>query len=46
MRGNKKLVKEHVKHVDPSFTILENGIDLLEFLSTNLYLTPHQIGIG
>ncbi len=38
--------KEQVEHVNPSFTILDNRLESLEFLYVNLPLTPHQIGIG
>ncbi len=41
-----KFVKEHVEHVDPSFTIFDIGIEPSEFLLVTLPLTPHQIGIG
>jgi hypothetical protein len=45
MRGNERFVKEHVKHVNPSFIVLDSIVEPLEFLSINLNLTQHQIGI-
>jgi len=42
---NKKSNKEHVEHVNPSFTILDNRLETLKFLFASLPLTPHQIGI-
>ncbi len=44
--NNDKFVKEQVELVDPWFIILNSGVGPLEFLSTSLSLTPHQIGIG
>jgi hypothetical protein len=41
MRGSEKFVKERAEPIDISFTILDSGIGTLEFLSTNLHLTPH-----
>jgi hypothetical protein len=45
MVDNKISNKEHVEHVNPSFTILDNRLESLKFLFANLPLTPHQIGI-
>jgi hypothetical protein len=44
--GNERFDKEHDELVNPSYTILDNRLKSLEFLSTNVPLTPHQIGIG
>ncbi len=46
MRGSEKSVEEQAEPIDPSFTILDSKLKPFEFLSTNLPLTPHQIGIG
>ncbi len=46
MRGSEKFVKKQAEPFDPSFTILDSKVEPLEFLSTSLPLTPHQIGIG
>ncbi len=46
MEDSKRFDKEWVEHVNPSFTILDNRSKSLEFLSTSVLLTPHQIGIG
>jgi hypothetical protein len=41
MRSSERFAKEHVKPIDPSFTLLDSKVDTLEFLSTSLLLTPH-----
>lgn len=41
VRGSEKIVKEHVEPIDPSFIILDNKLEPLDFLSTSLSLTPH-----
>jgi hypothetical protein len=46
MRGSERSVKKQVEFVNPSFNVLNNRVESLEFLSTNLPLTPHHIGIG
>jgi hypothetical protein len=46
MEGNERFDKEHVEHGNPSFTILDNRLESLEFMSINVPLTPHHIGIG
>ncbi len=46
MRGNEIFTKEHVKLINPSFIVLDSRVKPLEFLSINLIVTPHQIGIG
>jgi hypothetical protein len=46
MEDNEKSNKEYVELVNTSFTILDNGLESLEFLFVSLLLTPHQIGIG
>jgi hypothetical protein len=46
VRGSEKYVKEQAKLIDPSFIVLDRGVGPLEFLSTSLLLTPHEIGIG
>ncbi len=46
VRSNERPAKEQVKHVDPSFIVLKNKVEYLEFLYTSLPLTPHQIGTG
>ncbi len=38
--------KEQVELVNPSFTILDSRLESLEFISTSIPMTPHQIGIG
>jgi len=38
---NKKSNKEHVEHINPSFTILYNRLESLKFLFASLPLTPH-----
>jgi hypothetical protein len=45
VKGSERFVKEQVKPVDPSFTILYNRVKSLEFLFISLFLTPHQRGI-
>ncbi len=47
MRDSEKSAKEHDELVDPnSFIVLDSRVKYLEFLSTSLPLTPHQIGIS
>jgi len=36
MRGSERYAKEQAKLVDPSFTILNNKVESLEFLPTSL----------
>jgi hypothetical protein len=45
MKGSERSIKEHVKHINPSFIVLDSIVEPLEFLSINLNLTPHEIGI-
>ncbi len=44
MEGSERFDKEHVELVNLSFTILDNRLAYLEFISTSVPLTPHQIG--
>ncbi len=46
MEGNNRFDKKHDELVNSSYTILNNRLESLEVLSTNVPLTPHQIGIG
>jgi len=46
VEDSERFDKEQVEHVNPSFTILDSRLKFLEFLSTNVPLTPHWIGIG
>ncbi len=47
MKDSENFAKEHAKLVNPnSFIVLDSNVKYLEFLSTSLPLTPHQIGIG
>jgi hypothetical protein len=46
MRGNEISIKEQTEPINPSFIVLDDRVESLEFLSTNLPLTPHHIGIG
>jgi hypothetical protein len=46
MEGIKRFDKKHDEHVNPPFTIIDNRLESLEFISTNVPLTPHLIGIG
>jgi hypothetical protein len=46
MESSERFDKEHVEHVNPSFTILNSRLESLEFISINVPLTPHHIGIG
>jgi hypothetical protein len=46
MEGSEGYDKEQVELVNPSFTILNSRLESLEFITTNVLLTPHQIGIG
>jgi len=46
VEGSVKSIMDQVELVDPPFTVLDSGVGPLEFLSTTLPLTPHQIGIG
>ncbi len=46
VEGSERFNKKHDEHVNPTYTILDNRLESLEFLSTNVILTPHQIGIG
>jgi hypothetical protein len=45
MEGNERYDKEKVELVNPSFTILNSRLESLEFITTSVLLTPHQIGI-
>jgi hypothetical protein len=46
VRGNEIFAKKHVKPINLSFIVLDSKVKPLEFLSTSLLVTPHQIGIG
>jgi hypothetical protein len=46
VEDSERFDKEQVKHVNPSFTILDSRLESLEFLFASVPLTPHQIGIG
>jgi hypothetical protein len=46
VKGNEIFTKEQAKHVAPSFTLLDNKIESLQFLSISLPLTPHHVGIS
>jgi hypothetical protein len=45
VRVSERFDKEHVEPIDPSFIVLDSRVKRLEFLSTSLPMTPHQIGI-
>ncbi len=36
MEGNERFDKEQIEHANPSFTILDNRLESLEFISTNV----------
>ncbi len=40
MRSSERFAKEHVKPIDPSFTLLDNIVEPLELLSTSLPFDP------
>jgi hypothetical protein len=42
VRNSEKSIKEQAEPIDPSFTILDSGVGLLEFLYVSLFMTPHQ----
>jgi hypothetical protein len=46
VEGSKGSDKKHDELVNPSYIILDNRLNFLEFLSTNVPLAPHQINIG
>jgi hypothetical protein len=46
MEGSERYDKEQVELVNLSFTILNSRLGSLEFITTIVLLTPHQIGIG
>ncbi len=46
VEGNEKSDREEVQLVNLSFIILDSRLESLEFTSINVFLTPHQIGIG
>ncbi len=46
VEGSERSDKKHDELVNPSFTILNSRLKYLEFISINVPLTPHQIGIG
>jgi len=46
MEGIERFNKKHDEHVNPQFTILDNRLEYLEFISINVLLTPHSICIG
>jgi hypothetical protein len=46
VEGSERFNNKHDEHVNPTYTILDNRLESLEFLSTSILLTPHQIGIG
>jgi hypothetical protein len=41
VEGSERFDKEQVELVNPSFTILDNRLEYLEFISTSVPLTPH-----
>jgi hypothetical protein len=41
IEGSERFNKKHVELVNPSFTILDNRLESLEFLSFSVPLTPH-----
>jgi hypothetical protein len=46
MEGSERFNEKHDEPINPSFTILDSRLKSLEFISTSVPLTPHQIGIG
>jgi hypothetical protein len=46
VEGSERFDTEQVEPVNPSSTILDSRLESLEFISINVLLTPHQIGIG
>jgi hypothetical protein len=46
MEGSERFDKKQDEHVNPTYTMLDNRLKSLEFLSTSVPLTPHHIGIG
>jgi hypothetical protein len=46
VEGSERSNKKHDELVNLSFTILDSRLKYLEFMSINVPLTPHQIGIG
>jgi len=46
VEGSERSNKKQDELVKPSYTIRDSRLESLEFLSTNVLLTPHQIGIG
>jgi hypothetical protein len=46
LEGSERYDKEQVEFVNLSFVILNCRLESLEFITTNVFLTPHQIGIG
>jgi hypothetical protein len=46
VEGSERFNKKHDEHVNPTYTILDNRLESLEFLSTSVPLTPHHIVIG
>jgi hypothetical protein len=41
MEGNERSNKKQDEHVNPSYTMLDNRLEYLEFLSISVPLTPH-----
>jgi hypothetical protein len=46
MEGSERSDKKHDENVNPSFTIVDSGLESLKFTCTNVPLTPHHISIG
>jgi hypothetical protein len=46
VEGNEISNKKQDELVNPSFTLLDNRLKSLEFLSISVLLTPHQICMG
>jgi hypothetical protein len=46
VEGSERFDKKQDEFVSPTYTILDNKLESLEFLSTNVPLIPRQIGIG
>jgi hypothetical protein len=46
VEGSERSDKKQDEPINLSFTILDNRLESLEFISISIFLTPHQIGIG
>jgi hypothetical protein len=46
VEGNERFDKKQNEPINLSFSILDSRLEFLEFISINILLTPHQIGIG